>query len=285
MKKQGTVIIIPVNDAEAVLIAQLAKSLETDTIISRQQHGASVDKGRDFLPLIKKGNWKKVVIVEMPGIKTEKQIRKLGCDLEIIDHHNYTGLERSHHAKTGRMLPSSLEQFLKHFKVTDTKLKTLGFKPELVKGIGIMDRGFIWGLQEAGYTKQEIKEVMVYRRELLGTIRGLKNEKQREQAAQRAWKKAEKWNGYFVVKSNSEYYIRATLSFLMAEERGKPTPLILIEENGNRFYVQESKNARKLYDVFGGFTYGTHQNWGYRNDKEKQKITLEDVKEVLSGKK
>src|SRR3989339_1050517 len=155
MKKQGTVVIIPVNDAEAILIAQLAQAFGIETILSKQQHGASLDGGRDYVSLIKKGKWKQVVIIEMPGVKSEEKIRNLGCDLTIIDHHNYTGLERSHHPETGRMLPSSLEQFLKLFQMTPAKLTKQGFDPKLVKGIGILDRSFIWGLQKAHYSKKK----------------------------------------------------------------------------------------------------------------------------------
>ena len=75
-------------------------------------------------------------MVEMPGPKAEARLRNIGVKLDIIDHHHYTGLSRAHDAK-GRLLPSSLEQFLAMFKITDRQLKSWGMNSRLVRGIGI----------------------------------------------------------------------------------------------------------------------------------------------------
>lgn len=280
-RKQGAVVIVPVNDAEAAMISKIAEAFEIDQIISRQRHGASLDVGRNYVKEIKKGNWKEVVIVEMPGLKTEKKLKEMGCRVVIIDHHDYTGLKRARDQKTGRRLKSSLEQFLSHVKITPAKLRQKGFDPRLVKGIGIFDRGFVWSLYDEGFTKKEVAKVLELRNELLGTITTQKNLAQKNRAAETAWKNRKKWNGHLVFESKSVFLIRGQLSLLLAKKYDHPKAIILSEQNGKRFYVQETKKAEELFEHFGGFTYGTHRNWGYRNDMEQVKLTLEDVKKKL----
>ena len=117
MNFSSTLLILPPNDAEAMLIKKLAEVISLPMLLSTQKHGASLDEEKDLVSLVKKTKCKRVVIVEMPGEKTEAKLRKLGVELIIIDHHNYTGLDRARNSKTGRLLPSSLEQFLKLFKL------------------------------------------------------------------------------------------------------------------------------------------------------------------------
>ena len=126
MKMSDTLLIVPPNDAEAIVISQIAQLLGIPTYLSKQTHGASLDKGRDYRSDIKKDKYKRVVIVEMPGPKTEARLRKMNIELVIIDHHHYTGLNRAHDFRTGRMLPSSLEQFLDLFKISEKKTESIG---------------------------------------------------------------------------------------------------------------------------------------------------------------
>lgn len=276
-----TVLIIPPNDAEAILISKIAQKAGIPTIISKQTHGASLDKGRDYVVEVKKGVYKKAIVVEMPGPKAEARLKKLGVELTIVDHHHYTGLDRAHDPKTGRMLSSSLEQFLAHFKLTDKKLRAMGFDPLLVEGIGAMDRGFIWALQDEGFTKAEIKRVLAFHDKLLEEIHNKKTEKQKNDTAARAWKKRREWCGYFIVETKADTQLRPRLSRIVALEIGKPTPLIVIEHGRGLIYVQESNYAMKLFETFGGFTFGLDRNWGYRNEPGKPRVTLRDVKNTL----
>lgn len=284
MQMGTTVLIVPPNDAEAILISQIALKAEIPTIISKQTHGASLDKGRDYVAEIKKGGYKRVVVVEMPGPKAEARLRKAGIELVIIDHHHYTGLDRAHDPKTGRMLPSSLEQFLDLFSLTDKKLRALGFDPLLVEGIGAMDRGFVWALQDEGFSKKDIKRVLAFHDKLLEHINNPKTEARKMELAQSAWQKRRKWHGYFIIESRADVQLRPRLSRIVALEIGKPTSLIILEHSRGLIYVQESDRAMKLFETFGGFTFGLDRNWGYRNEPGKPKVTLISVQKVLEKK-
>lgn len=282
MSNQHTILIVPPNDAEAILIAQIALALNIPTIQSKQTHGASLDKGHDYTKEIKAGKYQRVVVVEMPGPKMETRIRRMGVDFQIIDHHHYVNLERACDPKTGKLLPSSLEQFLKLFRVSDVQLTKLGFDPVLVRGIGVMDRGFIWALQEEGRSKKEIDRVLAYHDQLIGQIQNPKTEARKNRAAASAWKRRQKWNGYFVVETRANLQLRPRLSRIVALELKKPTPLIIIERARKLIYVQESDHAMRLFRTFGGFTFGGDRNWGYVNEKGKPKVTLKEIKQVLS---
>lgn len=263
------------------MIARIARAAKIDVSSSRQQHGASIDRGRDYVKILKEGDWDEVVIVEMPGPTTEEKMRTLGVEVVIIDHHNYTGLIRSKCPRSGRVLKSSLEQFLRHFKITDAKLKKLGFDPVLVKGIGIFDRSYIWGLQDEGYSKKQITDVLAYSLELMEDVPGHKQSPERERAAQNAWKNRRKWKEFLIIENNSKYHIRGEVSLLSAMQYKKPMPMIMYEKKLKRLYVQESIKTKKLFEVFGGFTYGDRHNWGYRNDREIKQVRLAEIKEVL----
>ena len=281
VRMKNIVIIVPQNDPEAILISQLAEKLGLPVIKSRQAHGASVDKGRDFVAAVKEGGYKRVVIVEMPGLKTESELKKSGVKVEIIDHHNYDELDRAHDTKTGKLLPSSLEQFLKKFRIDDKKLKALGFNPLLVRGTGALDRGFIWALQKEEFSKEEIKQVLTYQKSLTASVREIKDEAKKDAVAQQAWEKREKWQDFFIVTDSSAQGLRGRVSFVVAEERGEPTPLIIVEKKRGFIYVQESDYAKALLRYFGGFTFGMDRNWGYRNMKGKKRVSLEKVKAFL----
>ncbi len=282
MKYSQTVLIIPPNDAEAILISKMAMKSGLPLILSKQTHGASLDHGRDYVSLVKQGGYRRVMVVEMPGPKAEAKLRQLGIELVIIDHHHYTGLNRAHDKKTGKMLPSSLEQFIKFFKLTDAKLRLLGFDPKLVRGIGVMDRGFIWALKDEGWSKKDIDRVLAFHDDLLSEIHHPKNERRKQAIVMRAWKQRKKWKQYFVVETKADIQLRPRLSRLVALQIGKPTPLIVIERTRRLIYVQESEHAMDLFKKFGGFTFGLDCNWGYRQEEGKRKVTLADVKRLLS---
>jgi len=279
MKK--TVLIIPPNDAEAVLIYELAKAMGIQVIRSAQPHGATLDRELDIVPLVRDGGWKRVVIVEMPGPEVEARLRALGVEVVILDHHHYTDLNRAHDAK-GRPLPSSLEQFLRLFRVTDARLRVMGYAPKIALGIGVMDRGFFWALREEGYRPKEIERVLALRRDLLARHGLLRDEEKQMTAARKAWNARTEWNGYQIVMNGTATGVREGVSFMVALEVKRPTPIIFVEKKRGFLYVQESDRAMDLFRAFGGFTFGLDRNWGYRNVPGRNRVTLDDIKRVIT---
>lgn len=280
---KGTLLVVPPNDPEAVMILELAKKLGLDTIVSRQPHGASLEKEVGLIGKLETGNWKQVVIVEMPGPSVEKKIRASGIQLHIIDHHHYTNLDRAHDPKTHKLLPSSLEQFRKLFSITDAKLRAWKFDPKLVSGIGIMDRGFVWGLFDAGYSRRDVERVMEFQAVLMKPYIDPSRERAKEKLAERAWQERKKWEGYWVIVDRSDAELRPRISRIIAKKVGRPIPLILVEKKRGLIYVQESPHAMKLFNAFGGFTFGMDRNWGYKNEKGRPMVTLQDVKRLLAS--
>ncbi len=280
MAYKKTVLIIPPNDAEAVMIRKLADKLGLPVIESRQLHGASLDKGRDYVEEVTVGGYTRVIVVEMPGPKAEARLRKLGIKLDIIDHHHYTGLSRAHDEQ-GRLLPSSLEQFLSIFKITDRQLHAWRFEARLVRGIGIQDRGYVWALQDEGYSKKEIQEVMAFHDSLIAHLHNPKTEARKEHFATSAWRRRIKWREFWIVTTRADVQLRPRLSRLVAQEVGKPTPLIIVEHGRGLIYVQESPYALHLFERFGGFTFGLDRNWGHKNVPGERRVTLRDVKRAI----
>jgi len=282
MNLKKTVLVIPANDAEAVMILRLAQAMKLPTIISQQPHGASLDREPKIIQQIKDCGAERIIVVEMPGVKTEKKLSDLGLEIVIIDHHHYQGLDRACHPKTKKSLPSSLEQFLKFFKITDSYLKKLGFDPRLVRGIGIIDRGFVWALQKENYSATEIKKIIAYQKKLMRPFVDLKEEKKYEQAAHEAWKRRKVWQEFSIVVDKTKKGLRPFLSLLFVKKFKRRTPLILDERVRGVIYVQGSPKTKKLFDKFGGFTFGEEMNWGYKNQPGRKKVTLAEVKKFLT---
>ncbi|PJA47486.1 hypothetical protein CO172_01095 [Candidatus Uhrbacteria bacterium CG_4_9_14_3_um_filter_36_7] len=276
-------LVVPANDAEAAMIIALARALKLPLWISSQPHGSNLDQEKGLVKKIKQEGLKEVFIVEMPGIKTEKKIRSLGAKLYIIDHHHYTNLNRAHDSETGKLLPSSLEQFLFFFRLSDKRLQALGFDPRQVRAIGIMDRGFIWALEQEGYSWKEIRSIIVFERKLLKEI-GIydkEKEKERERVAMEAWEKHTVWDRFCIVKNPTNLSIRSELSLLIGLSLKHRTSLILYEPKRRAIYVQDCPYGMVLFEKFGGFTFGMDLNWGYKKEKNGKTIRLLDVKRVL----
>ena len=86
---EKTVLVVPLNDPEAILIYEIAKAMGIQVIRSAQPHGAALDREPDLVPLIRDGGWKRVVIIEMPGPKVEAKLRALGVgDLKVRRRRN-----------------------------------------------------------------------------------------------------------------------------------------------------------------------------------------------------
>lgn len=283
-RRANTLLIVPNNDAEAAMIIRLAKKMRLSLLVSSQPHGARLEKEPCLLSRVKAAGQPRVVVVEMPGPVIEKKLQRAVKEFIWIDHHQYDFLDRAHDAVTGKARPSSLEQFLAFFKVTDAELRTWGYVPKIAKGVGVSDRAFIWGLQKEKYTSAEIKKVT----DLVGRLEqtnvrqpGVPPRACVVALARKAWASRVRWNGFFVVHSSSKFGIRGELSGILAQKYGKPTPVILVERGENRLYVQESPLAVQLFKKLGGFTFGGIHNWGYDNTQSKPRRGLKDVQEAL----
>lgn len=282
MLKESTLLIVPTNDPEAVQIWHIAKAMGMPTLRSRQGHGATLDKEKQLLKRVKGAGCKRVVIVEMPGPKAEASLRRAGFEVAIIDHHEYTGLDRAHDAK-GRRLRSSLEQFRALFRLTDAKLKKLGFAPRMVRAIGIQDRGFVWALLKEGYAWKEVRGIFEKMDRLMDEVRDPAHEEEKMAEAQRAWDAREEWDGYYVVHGRGKANLRVRLSRIVALAERKPTALLIVEGDRGFIYAQESDDAEALFRRFGGFTFGMGRNWGYKNVGAKRKVTLSMVQAFLAN--
>jgi len=281
MIRKKTLLVVPSNDTEAILIADISEKIGLEVYRSSQPHGARLEKETGFLKFIKNGNFSQIVIVEMPGLKIEKKIRDLGLELTIIDHHYYTNLDRAHDLKTGNVLLSSLEQFLKIFRITDEKLRSIGMNPKMVRGVGVMDRGYVWALYDLGWKKSEVKKLLAYQKKIMKEITSDQIEKRKKNAAQTAWKNRKRWQGFWIIQTDAKIGIRDTLSLIVALEIGARTPLIIYERRRGMIYIQESPLGMSLFRRFGGFIYGMAGNWGYLNDEKHPKISLRKVKKAI----
>lgn len=281
MRISETILVIPPNDPEAVQILLIAEALGLKVIRSHQPHGATLGKEPAVLDRIRSSGCKNVVIVEIPGPKEETMLKKDGFAVHVIDHHRYTGLDRAHDPKTGRLFPSSLIQFLRMFRISTNRLRSLGFDPRMVRAIALMDQGFVWALRDRGYDWGEIQSVLNHQKALMEYVRQDVRSGKRDQAAAEAWRGRRKFGHFLVVETEQDVEIRSKISLLSAFAFKKRVPCIILEEGRGFIYVQESRYAVALYDHFGGFTYGMDRNWGYGNRYEKRKIILEDIEAFL----
>lgn len=269
---EKTVLVCPKNDEESLLILKITEALDIPTVVSDQPHGAKLSREKKLLERIRKAqpDVERVVIVELPGLEQEKELREAGFEVVIIDHHRYDELDRM-------KKESSLEQFLELFEIDNEGLSELGFDPILVKAVAAMDRGFIWELREEGMKDKDFQRALKYYRELTLELGGERRVKE-ERVAQAAWDKREERDGLVIVRSEeSEISIRDALSFLAAEEYGEPKTMVIVQGD-RRLYVQESERAKELHDHFGGFTFGQDRCWGILAEDK----SLPALDEVLS---
>jgi hypothetical protein len=279
---EQTVALVPPNDPEAVMIRDIAEAFDLDVIQSNQPHGAKLNNEQDKVQKIIDEGYEAAVIVELPGPGQEKKLRDSGVDVKIIDHHEYTDLDRAHDSD-GERLPASLTQFLDYFEITDDELRQKGFRPRIVHGIALMDSGYVWELRDQGYSEEEIRTVIDKQDALMRSVRDVKNEKEKRAHARKIWEDREAWSGFYIIVNESEYEMRARVSLIIALEVKEPTPLILADKGRGFIYVQETELASDLFERFGGFTFGSGNNWGFKNagKPESEHVKLEDVKEAI----
>ncbi|HBD05420.1 TPA: hypothetical protein DCZ32_03095, partial [Candidatus Uhrbacteria bacterium] len=185
-KIKSSLLIVPANDAEALQILDIAEKIGLATHASYQLHGGRLDAEPDIRKIIERSNKPAIAVVELPGPETEAFIRSLGKEFVCIDHHGYDGLDRSRDEQ-GNFQPSSLEQFLNYFEISDADLSALGFDPRLVRSIGIMDQGYVWELSKNGYSPDEVRTAVAYKQKFHERL-SPKEEIERVMAvARRAW--------------------------------------------------------------------------------------------------
>lgn len=281
LDRHSAILLVPQNDAEAVQILRIAVALQIATLVSQQPHGARLEQEPQLLPRLQQTGKRFLVVVEMPGITAEKAVQDAGFELTIIDHHRYDELDRMSD-ESGKPKPSSLEQFLTLFEVTDEELTQHGFDVRLVRGVAAMDRGFIWALQRDGYSEDEVKAVSRYVYELSREARGVELTELNEQIAHQVWQARKQVGEYLVVTSDApKAEIRPYLSLVAAQEFGRPTPMVIASRGGLLIYVQDTPKALELFKKFGGFTFGQDTCWGYNNALAQKKLTQSEVLDFL----
>lgn len=281
----NVVLVCPDNDAESRMILLIAYDAGMCVIRSGQGHGATLERERGSIcDLIRATEKKEAWIVEMPGVEIEQSLRWRGIKVVIIDHHSYGNLDRSHD-KNGNPLPSSLEQLLKLMRIDDRYLKRRAFDPTLVYGVGIMDARFVNGLREAGFTHDEIVDVLNFRRECARA--GFPDFDKAEEAARKAWDASRMENGYIVVESDSEIPIRGAVAENTIDEDLDKHPIIISDRNGNQIFVQnvDPSLVAKLMQAIKGhtFSFGEGRCWGVDNVRGDTEYVLSDIMNVLIG--
>ncbi len=268
------ILVCPKNDEESLTIIRLAEAFNIKTIVSSQPHGARLENEPDIISRIKSADseTKEVAIVEMPGPSIEEEIKTAGYTLHIIDHHEYEDISR--------MKPeSSLEQFLNVFQIREEEIKTAGFDPDIIKGIAAMDRGFLGELKQEGFSTQKEKEIILHYRSLRREVRGEICD-QEETEAQRVWQSKKDANGILILRSDQpDISIRDALSYLIHEAHEK-IPVSIITQGNQKAYVQNTNQASKLHEQFGGFTFGGGRCWGILS-KQGKAPTVDEILKVI----
>lgn len=265
-----SIIICPRNDVESMTIVALANVLHIPCIVSDQPHGATLDAEPNLVDRIREINpvAHDIAIVEMPNVSTEDKLRELGFDVHIVDHHRYESLDRM-------QKESSLEQIRTLFDMDDTTVAVAGFDPVLIRGVGLIDRGFVWELAKENVPEDDRKRMITYYREQLAILDP--DRKEEEEEAKRAWRGRRTIDDVIVITSKQpDLSIRDCISFLVAEAFTTP-PVVLIHQPGRIVYMQDTPTALALQHTFGGFTFGQNLCWGRSVDEKGNIPTIEEV--------
>lgn len=270
----ATILLCPKNDEESLQILKVAQAAGFPVVISEQPHGARLHNEPNLIARLKSTDpeARRVAIVEIPGPSVEAELTSIGYEVVIIDHHRYDELNRMQSL-------SSLEQFLQVFELSDARLLQLGFDPLLVRGVGMIDRGFVWELNKAGLSKEDQRRVREYYIGLMHELGSPSKEAVIE--ARRAWDDRRQVGQVLVVKSlRADVKIREALSFVLADLYEQPPQVLILEGNG-RVSLQDSDLAPKLYEAFGGFTFGQDKCWGFQPEPGRPAPSLEAMLAIL----
>ncbi len=256
----ATVVLLPKNDPESLLICQICEALKIPMLISPQPHGATLYAETNLAERVSQvhASATTLVIIEIPGPTEESELQLKGFTVKVIDHHRYDGLDRMN-------TKSSLEQFITCFDIKDADLARAGFDPILVKGVGIIDRSFVWGLTPDICDPVTRVRMIDYYLSLSDQL-DHGSRKKTEVIAKEALAQAKIEHGFIIVKNPKPgARIREALSFEIARQYPNPIATLLIDEEV--IYVQESSRAKELYEQFGGFMYGGEERcWGKKTD-------------------
>ena len=160
----STLFVLPYNDGEAVRAAQILQALPAPhLLVSQQRWGAVLEKempalraklGAQQASVSKARAIKTICIVEIPGqevdatgqLRSEQELRTQGWQIDIIDHHFYQWIDRSHPLSSLEQLCAKINWQLSEF---DTH-------------IAINDRSWIPGLLAHGLTHAQVREVRAF---------------------------------------------------------------------------------------------------------------------------
>jgi len=273
-----TVVVCPRNDVESDLILRLCEKLGVETVQSSQPYGARVDKEPNALDRITGTQKPHVIIIEMPGPEVEEALAGQDCRVTIIDHHWYTGLDRTKDSE-GNRLPSSLEQFLNIARITDEDLQEWEFDPKAARGIGVMDDRYAQGLRDEGYTQEEINAVLDLREQL--SQESLPDMSENIAAAKDAWARRREYGRYTIVESEAHMDVRGAVGIETIRDGVDTQPNIVSVKGGEVLYVQqvEPELVEYLKEHVPGktFSYGAGQCWGFDHKGGSATLTLQEL--------
>ncbi len=270
----GTLLLCTQNDPESLLICEIARSAGIPLFCSKQQHGALLSREGEFmnyLARIPQGT--EIVIVEIPGVPEEEELRRRGYAVVTIDHHAYPEINRLHE-------DASLTQFLRHFSISDEDLSIWGYDPVVVHGVAAIDKGFLWELARIVPSEKDRRRIraqyVAYKAMCNPDIR------YSQEAAERVWKKRSTLcEGVVFLDAREEpLRIREEVSFLLADAFPEHPPQTIVFEVGYRQTVQETPHAHELFQRFGGYLFGGGFCWG-RVGSEDSFIPVEELLLVL----
>lgn len=242
------------NDPESLTIVRIARALNIPCIESTQMHGATLaheDQLHERLAVL--GDTTDLAIVEIPGVKEEETLTAAGIAVHVIDHHTYEGLDR--------MQPvASLTQFLALFEITESDLANAGFDPDIVKGVALIDQGFLWELAASNLSEEKQHAARAYYVACKREIQPKYTEVERD--ANAAWAAREVREGIVIVEAESVHHVREAIAFRIADAYPQHPPTSIVVEGDGRVSVQETDQAEKLFATFGGFLFGKKRCWG-----------------------
>lgn len=240
----NTTIICPLNDAESFTIIKIAKRLGFETRVSLQNSW--------FCPLNREPNAtfheskENLIIVEMPGPENEAILSKKHR-LFIVDHHHYAslGLNRDNPK-------SSIEQFAKLIGYTLSR-------EEL--GIAINDQKYIYGLVEAGYSQEEIKEI----RKLDLSLQGFSSED--FQLSEADFHSQEQLgNDLYIYKSSTIEKFSYLLDLHVLSKNCQFSNVIILgkanEQKGDYIYFSGKMEIINILKDLGGFSKQSSEQYG-----------------------
>ena len=283
-KRKKVLLLCVDNDPESRMILQLAEKAGIHFIRSTQPLGARLDQESEIARRIGITDFPEVWTVEMPGPELERELQKLGKNISPIDHHSYGKgedlLDRTKD-KSGVRRTSSLEQFIERAGITDDEMRSWGFDPKTTRGLGIFDDRYVQGLRDEGYSQEEINRVVdsnvTLRIQLDPAF------KAKMPVAEKVWSESADQSGFLVLRSFYNQSIRAELSLISIKKGQDTKPLIIVDENGDKIYVQNIDPgivARLQQKIHGGkktFTFGAGRCWGVENTGSDNSVTVEEI--------